>query len=465
MPIIDPVQERLDEPDATGAEQRFLGCVLRDLPKIDRVGGTLRLSDFVHRVHALIFDEMQSARAQGIVTLSPRILAKRMVDVPELVELGGIKYLEDLTPLKGDDVRLLARNIADSAAKRAGDQPCGYSPPTIYDSAQFVLGFRPPDYLWDGVLQRGFLYSLTGPTGAGKTAVALRLMAHGASGRPLCGREVAKGRALMLVGENADDVRARWIALLEQMGLHAADLAVDFVPAIFSLRAVMPQLRILAEKCGGYTLVVVDTSAAYFQGDDENANTQAGDHARDQRALTRLAGNPCVIANCHPTKNAGDDNLLPRGGGAYLAEMDGNLTCAKKDGSIQVHWQGKFRGPEFEPMQFELLTVESDMLRDSRGRHVPTVIAKPLTQSEQDAKAHAADHEAGRLLTVLAANPRASIAELATHAGWMMRTGEPHKTKVARLLADLKNSKLAVQELKKWRLTDTGEKAAKAVKK
>ncbi len=54
--------------------------------------------------------------------------------------------------------------------------------PLIVSSANFLAGFVPPDYLWDGILQRRFIYSMTGPTGCGKTAVALTIAAHVAMG-------------------------------------------------------------------------------------------------------------------------------------------------------------------------------------------------------------------------------------------------------------------------------------------
>ena len=42
-----------------------------------------------------------------------------------------------------------------------------------------------------------------------------------------------------------------------------------------------------------------------------------------------MPGEPCVIVACHPVKNASDDNLIPRGGGAFLNEVDGNLTATR----------------------------------------------------------------------------------------------------------------------------------------
>jgi hypothetical protein len=49
----------------------------------------------------------------------------------------------------------------------------------------------------------------------------------------------------------------------------------------------MSQLRAAAALRGPFDLVTIDTSAAYFPGDDENKNTQLGDHAREMRKFTR----------------------------------------------------------------------------------------------------------------------------------------------------------------------------------
>jgi hypothetical protein len=80
-----------------------------------------------------------------------------------------------------------------------------------------------------------------------------------------------------------------------------------------------------------------------FEGKEENENKQLGDHARLLRSLIdTIPGGPCVVAACHPTKNAGADELLPRGGGAYLAEVDGNLTCWKPTRPSSCTGKGNF---------------------------------------------------------------------------------------------------------------------------
>src|SRR6478736_4033236 len=76
--------------------------------------------------------------------------------------------------------------------------------PLIQSSRLFTCGFTPPDYLIDGVLQRRFIYSMTAPTGGGKTAVALLLAAAIARGENISSHEVERGGVLYLAGENPD---------------------------------------------------------------------------------------------------------------------------------------------------------------------------------------------------------------------------------------------------------------------
>jgi hypothetical protein len=73
-----------------------------------------------------------------------------------------------------------------------------------------------------------------------------------------------------------------------------------------------------------------------------------------EKWLTTLPGGPCVLALCHPIKHVIDPNqLLPRGGGAFLNEVDGNLSAWKRDEDIvELHHTGKLRGPGFEPISF-----------------------------------------------------------------------------------------------------------------
>ena len=291
---------------------------------------------------------------------------------------------------------------------------------------EFVAGFVPPEYVVVGLLQRRFFYSLTGQTGAGKTAIMLLLSASTALGRPFAGRETKPIRVLYLAAENADDVRMRWIAFAQNMDFDIDAIEVYFVEGRFSLSKSLQLLRAEAERHGGeFGLVIVDTGPTFFEGKDENENKQLGDHARMLRSLIdTIPGGPCVVANCHPTKNAQPDQLIPRGGGAFLAEADGNLTAAKTDSTVELHWQGKFRGPDFAPMQFLIRTVTHQDLKDSDGRLIPTVIAEHISDQAKDDIAAAAHKDEDAVLAFIGNNAAASQAAIAIAMGWKLYSGD-----------------------------------------
>ena len=183
----------------------------------------------------------------------------------------------------------------------------------------------------------------------------------------------------------------------------------------------------------------MDSSAAFFEGDDENNNPQQGGHARRLRELTNLAGEPCVLVLCHPPKNAGDDNLQPPGAGAYVAEIDGNLTVTKDDMTVELHWQTKLRGPDFAPVNFMLKSVTHEELKDTKGRLIPTVVASHLSDTAQEDMTKAARCDEDLALQALAKNRRASVADLARDLGWYTAKGEPHKSKTHRILGRLQH--------------------------
>ena len=294
---------------------------------------------------------------------------------------------------KGDEVAIKAArhtasyicrwNKQDEAERRAAandNRPVKY--PGIVSSAEFVNGFVPPDYHIDGIAQSGFFYSPTAMTGTGKTAVLLLITALTALGKPLGDLEVRKGRVLYFAGENPDDNAMRWIAMSHHMGFDANNIDVHFLKGTFSIPEMLDATRQDVSRLGGVSMIVVDTSAAYFQGADDNA--------RDMRELTTLEGHPIVCVAVHPTKNPDPTNLLPRGGGAFLNEVDGNLVLLKGPEGVKLTWHGKHRGVDFKPMMFELKSVSAPALKDSRGRDVPTVMACALSQGEARERAHTA---------------------------------------------------------------------------
>jgi hypothetical protein len=397
---------------------------------------------------ATVYENLKGVAASIKVLRLPGLPDKG--DISDWIEAGGT--LENLIEL------LKTAPAYEEAAPKT--EPSG---PIIKSSAEFLKGFVPPDYVLDGALVRGFLYSLTGQTGSGKTCLTLRLAASTALGQQFAGRDTKRCRVLYAAAENPTDVVMRWIALAQHMGFDPDEIEVYFVSGAFSLKERAAQLRTEAEAIGGsFGLVIVDTGPVFFEGDDESNRKQMGDHARMMRNLIEvIPGRPCVIVNCHPVKNATADNLLPAGGGTFLNEVDGNLTCAKHDSLTELHWQGKFRGVEFAPMSFLIKTVTHERLKDQGGRLMPTVICEHVGEQGREEIKAAGLRDEDEVLRLVAGNPKITQPEIARALGWKLHNGEPNKVKAGRVLKALIQQKLVKAVRGKHDLTEEGKNALK----
>jgi hypothetical protein len=269
---------------------------------------------------------------------------------------------------------------------------------------------------------------------------------------------VEQGCVLYFASENAVDVQARWIAMAQHFQFNVDTIDVHFVSGATKLSEIAERITIEAQALGDLALVIVDTSAATFEGDDENSNVHVMEHAKRMRSLSSLRGGPTVLVLCHPTKRAAADDLIPRGGGAFLAEIDGNLCARKSDIAVEVHWAGKFRGMDFAPMLFRLDPVTAERLKDRRGRSIGTVVATPLDDAGRAAIVAAGRRDEDTVLQAIEAHPGASLAELAKSLGWTYgRDSRPNKMKVKRAIENLVRAKLAVEHRGAWRVTPKGQ--------
>lgn len=366
--------------------------------------------------------------------------------------------VDDLPP-KGDAADL---NVLDPAEWLRTHLPAAPRS-RILSAADFMAGFVPPDYVVDGIIQRGRLYALTSPTGHGKTAVALYQGCMIAAGHNIGAVEVTQGAVIFLAGENPDDLRTRLFAACQAYSLKAETLPLYVLPATFpindesgeALKAEIDALQV------NPVLIVVDTAAAFFPGDNDNDNVQMGNYARSLRTLTTCAGRPAVLTPAHPVKNPDRENLLPRGGGAFLNEIDGNLTLwALIMGEVTtMHWQGKIRGPDFQPISFALQNVVIRDLKDSKGRPIISVVAMLQTDEQGEAASKATMTDENTVLEWLRRYPGIMIKDIAMNAGWVNpETKAPNKSKVYRLLKNLERDKLTLVKRRKWVITEAGKK-------
>jgi hypothetical protein len=164
--------------------------------------------------------------------------------------------------------------------------------------------------------------------------------------------------------------------------------------------------------------------------------------------------------------------LLPRGGGAYVAEMDGNLTLWRvAEGVVELHHTEKIRGPGFQAISFKLETVTSTKLMDKSGRPFSTVRAVVISQREEDQRIDQDEQDEDHVLAAMLKKPAedvygnggGSFAVWAQDVGWVTPQGEPYKKKVERIVNKLAAAKpkLTTKMRNKWALTEEGKVAAR----
>ena len=331
--------------------------------------------------------------------------------------------------------------------------------PLLIDAATWLDQATPMEWVVDGIIQRGQLYACTAITNHGKTAIGLLMAMCVATGTVFAGRDITPGKVMILCGENPDGFRTRLHATLDHMGLEREDIInrVVVLPQALPLAGCAEQILAEArQQEGDYSMVLVDTSISYYSGDDEDDNLQARTHAWHLRALAELPGHPAIIANCHPTKSADRDNLLPRGGGAFLNEIDTNLTVWAEGETAHLHWHRKKRGPDFDPIPFEFHGKSIE----EHGRKVPTVVAAHITEQRAHELKKARTQADDRLLYAMLHHPDSTYAEWATACGW---NGEQAKSKVFRSMERLKEDKLVMKYRGSLKLTKAGEDEAKRI--
>jgi hypothetical protein len=345
----------------------------------------------------------------------------------------------------------------DRGAPPIGDEQ---PKPKFRTLAEFISEFRPISYAVADLMREGSLYTLTGRTGEGKTAFLVMLALSIATGREtLFGRKVKQGRVAYATAENPDDLRMRLMIACFVFNIDPAIIDRDF---LISDNRVRPEeiddwLRGTGE---AFTLVIVDTWQAYFDGNNSSAPAEAVAFTRRFRPLATIAGAPVVIIAAHPIKNASDDSLIPYGGGSTLNEVDGNFTILRDESGLYAfHWLGKIRGLSFDPLHFKIDKFDSPDVVTIEGERVQMPIMSPIGEEAVEERKTAIANNDIRLLEVLAEHPRMPIT-------WLAHAAKIPRGSVDRILKRLgkKRPKIIEETLGKWMVTEAGKQALEEAK-
>jgi RecA-family ATPase len=181
-----------------------------------------------------------------------------------------------------------------------GERVVAFDPPApvaFKTAARFCGEYVPLSYTVEPIIRSASLYTLTAKTGAGKTAFNVVAALAVATGRQdIINREVVKGRVAYLACENPDDIRMRFKIAAYLLGIDLDEIGDRLLILDFRAKpeAVHAELKRLSEQ-QPFALIIVDTLAAFFDGDNINDAVQGGQFMRRLR--------PLVSLNCQPARS------------------------------------------------------------------------------------------------------------------------------------------------------------------
>jgi len=334
----------------------------------------------------------------------------------------------------------------------------------IRSEYDFINSLEIPDPIVDGVIARGRSYSLTANTGHAKTALAAYLMIAVSEPELMKWERVHDTcDVLFCSGENPDDLKMRILGHRNENPMLQGKRR-HYIEGVFDVDQSFATLKAKAESLPDLGLIIIDTKQAFQTIENDIDNAENLKFASACRKLTFLPSRPAVIVLCHPTKNASKDNLVPRGGSSYLNEVDGNLSQWLSGDILTLHWSGKFRGRDFDPIKFKLKTTTHPFLLDRFGRQIDTVVLERIGEHDASELQKETIKIEDKILLSIDKYPNQSIADRCFGCGLKNEKQEPQKSKMFRLLKGLAEDKYIKKVRGRWDLTPAGKKEVERLK-
>jgi hypothetical protein len=254
-----------------------------------------------------------------------------------------------------------------------------------------MRSYVPISYTLGGILPSGYLYGLTAKQGSGKTALMIAAALAVAFGREdILGCAVERGRVAYVTIENPVDFKMKLAVncFVHNISYDEAETRIGIIDGRDTPEQIYDGLRLDALANGDFQAVFFDTYQAGFAAANAGAfndNEAVLGYLIRLRPLTALPGLPSVLVAFHPTKNAGETELIPYGGGSTYNEVDGNLTLWK-EGTIKLH-HNRLRGPEFEPRFFRIEQLSCPDIVDKGGRQILLPVLRSTTAIDVEEQA------------------------------------------------------------------------------
>lgn len=215
-----------------------------------------------------------------------------------------------------------------------------------------VLALPALEPLIEGVLYRDSLARINGPSGHGKSFIAIDLAARVSRGLPWAGRAVTAGSVDYFVAEGARGIGAR---LRAWQGAHGPldGRAIRFLPRAVQVLGNEWPVYVESARRRRPALIVIDTQARATEGIDEVDRAEMSRLVAAAEVLRQATG-ACVLL-VHHTPQKGDDG---RGHTEVKGALQSEMLARKAGRTITVTSRKQKDHDDFEPIEFDLIDVE-----------------------------------------------------------------------------------------------------------
>ena len=320
-------------------------------------------------------DAMTAAKVQAVIDLvATHQGIARQAGLEALTRLIGYLPAEERQRLKLG--KLCPREV-DAAAFLAQCPPPPGAPKFVPMSLAELIAMPPKRYLIDQIMGAGDLCMLYGPSGTGKTFVAIDMLLSACLGRRWAMRfDVERPLTIAYTaGEGLAGLPQRFAAAAEYYG-------VSEIPSSkLSFYAATPQLfatsdmgefaeatvgdfvrdwrqRQAAGGAGQLDLLVVDTLHAATVGADENSAQDMGRVLQAVKAARSALG--CAVLLVHHTGKNGDSE---RGSSAMRGAMDAMFAVKPTAGKFSLECTKLKDGEQWKAQTFDLVAAGENSVR------------------------------------------------------------------------------------------------------
>lgn len=335
---------------------------------------------------------IDQGRKYARVYLAGDIESVRINSIAEKLALAGVeeaKLYKGIPDRHPEDWHDYLGRLRGAAEVQEEANTTRHNLPITYGSDGFD---REQDYTLKNYLPANSLCSIYGPSGSYKSFLAVSWACHIAADRKWAGKSVSGGTVMYIVGEGGIGVPRRVKAWENIHQRKVTNLALVNRP-VFPVRCEEVQEVVKAardiqkEKGQPVQLIVIDTLARCFGGNDENDARDMGAFIEGCDTIKRETGATVLVVH-HSGK---DDSKGARGSSSFRAALDAEFNVRREgDGGAIILTCTKMKDAEEpRPAAFDLKTV--NLFTDRDGEAVASLVLHDVEREPRDIDPELAD--------------------------------------------------------------------------